>query len=346
MWANNATHHFTRVLVKGGLTLLMVGSVAAAPAVVTTVHHHNNPPAPVKKVAVQPAKKVVAPTPKPQPAPAPAPTPTATPAPAKTQTASQAPQPIPASDPAPGSGAKSLTPTTSPPAAPATDPGTAAPTGDGLADATGGYSSTNWSGYVSLAGNYTAVSGSWVVPAVTGNGSTETAESSWIGIGGVFSQDLIQTGTMNIVAADGSVDTEAFYELLPDVALIIPSLHVSPGDGMSANIVEVATDSWTVTITDNATGKSFNTTVSYTSSHSSAEWIEEDPSYGDGTQVPYANFSTVSFSGGTATHAGAAGTIAANNGQAIRMVSSSTGQPIAVPSVLASNGSAFHVTRK
>lgn len=346
IWANYSLQHFARVFVKGVLALVIVGSAAAAPVVVKTAHHHHNAPAVVKKVAVKTSPKISKPAAKPPAAPAPAvTTPVAAPAPAVTHASAPAPQPIPATEPAPGSGAKSLTPTSSS-SPPGGGGGAAAPTGTSLPDATGGYTSTNWAGYVALSGSYTAVTGSWTVPAVTGNGTTDTAEASWIGIGGVTANDLIQTGTLNIVSADGSVDTEAFYELLPDAALVIPSVAVSAGDNMSAIITETTVGSWQITITDNTNGQKFTTSVTYASSHSSAEWIEEDPSYGDGSQVPYATFSSVSFAAGTATRSGTAGTIAANSGQPITMVSNATGQPIAVPSVLTSNGGGFNVTRK
>jgi hypothetical protein len=288
------------------------------------------------KVIAKPAAKPVAPAATPVQAPAPAP------APAPVKTAQAQPTPIPAGQPAPGSGAKQLAPA---PAAPPPGGGSTSPPPSGsgsLPAATGGYHSTNWSGYVATAGNYTAVSGSWIVPKAAGNGTTTTAESSWVGIGGVFAGDLIQTGTANTVAADGSVQTDAWYELLPNVALDIPSLAVSPGDSISASVSETSPGQWLITITDNKTGQSFSTTVSYVSSHSSAEWVEEDPSYAGGSQVPFANFGTVSFTNGSATAGGAAMNVSAANSKPITMVDGSN-QPIATPSVLDAAGSGFNV---
>ena len=56
-------------------------------------------------------------------------------------------------------------------------------------------------------------------------------------------------------------------------------MTVSPGDHMHASVAEAVADSnlWTITIKDVTTGQSFTTTVPYTSTHDTAEWIEETP---------------------------------------------------------------------
>jgi hypothetical protein len=48
---------------------------------------------------------------------------------------------------------------------------------------------------------------------------------------------------------------------------------------MSASIAETIPGSeiWTITISDLSDGQSFSTTVPYTSTHATAEWIEETP---------------------------------------------------------------------
>src|ERR1041385_7576167 len=47
----------------------------------------------------------------------------------------------------------------------------------------------NWAGYVASGGTYTGVSGSWVVPSVS-DPTGESADATWVGIGGVGSDDL------------------------------------------------------------------------------------------------------------------------------------------------------------
>jgi hypothetical protein len=342
-WSHIWIHNVSKVTIKI-VAAIFIFSSTVAPVIATTSFHKpapTQPPVTVKTAAVikspQPAKPTQS-TPAAEPSPQAPATPAPAPPPAQ-------PKPIPASSPAPGSGAKTLSPAPanqpdpSPPANNPSQPGDNTPP-----PATGGYTSTNWSGYVATSGGYTSVSGSWRVPAATGNGISTTADGTWIGIGGVFSNDLIQTGTGNTIDANGQVSTYAFYELLPDVALEIPSLSVSAGDSMSANITETSSGVWQITITDNTRGQTFSTSVNYVSSHSSAEWIEEDPSYASGAQVPFDNFGSAAFTASSATASGTSATIAGNNGRPITMLSS--GQPVAVPSILTGSGTGFTVTRK
>lgn len=234
--------------------------------------------------------------------------------------------------PSPSSKVSGLTPTT--PAPSSSQPGGA--------QVTTGYTSSNWSGYMATGGTFTAVSGSWHATYATGNGSTTSADSTWIGIGGVTSGDLIQVGTQNIISASGQVSTSAFYEMLPAYAQTVPSVTVSPGDSMSASITEVGSSLWTITITDNTDGQTFSITVSYASSLSSAEWIEEDPSYSARQQIPFDNFQAAYFTGATTIQNGVAASLATSTAQPIIMVDSN-GQAVAVPSVI-SGGAAFSVT--
>jgi hypothetical protein len=308
--------------------ILILGGVAA-PVIAANTSHKQPPPKPVavKTAAIKkPASKPSKPTPAPQPAPAPVVAASPPPAP------KPKPKPFPSNLPAPGSGPKALAPVN--PAAPpsGTSSGSDPP-------ATGGYASLNWAGYVAINGGYTSVSGSWKVPNPTGNGSTMTADSSWIGIGGAFSSDLIQTGTMNFVSSSGQVTSAAFYELLPDAALEIAAMNISPGDLMFATIIETSAANWQISLTDNTTGQNFSANVSYSSSHSSAEWIEEDPSFLNGSLVPFDNFGKSLFSSSLANNA----SISANAGKPITLVNNSF-QALAFPSILTGGGTAFSVT--
>jgi hypothetical protein len=199
----------------------------------------------------------------------------------------------------------------------------------------------NWAGY-GASGSFSGISGSWTVPQVSTAGET-AADATWIGIGGVTTTDLIQTGTLDTVDADGQTSSSAFYELLPDAPVDITALNVSQGDGITASIGEVATGEWTITLNDTSNGESYTTTVAYSSSQSSAEWIEEDPS-GETSEVPLDNFGTVNFSGGSATENGSTVSIAGSGAQAFTMVDA-TGATLASTSALGSSGTSFSVTR-
>jgi len=250
------------------------------------------------------------------------------------------PTPAPASpptstdtDPAAGTSGSSSTGSSTPP--------TAAPP-----LTTTSYMSTNWSGYLAATPgvHYTAVSGDWTVPTATSTSSQNSYDAAWIGIGGVTSGDLVQVGTMDTVS-HGRETSSAFYELLPQSATAITSLTVTPGDDMSAAIAQTANGQWSITITDSTTGKSFSTTVTYTSSLSSAEWIEEDPSSSFGNLLPFDIFAPVTFTGVTTTASGNSITAAAGDAQPITLVSQNGRQSLAAPSALGTDGKSFTVTR-
>lgn len=295
-------------------------SVAAAPKVTT-------PPPPA------PSPTSIAPTPKSQPS---------------TPSQPAITKPVPATMPSPGSTPKALTPNSS-------QTTTSSTSGSGSTSTTtsnntpppasGGYTSTNWSGYVATSGGYNNISGNWQVPTVSGNGQTTSGDSSWIGIGGVYDSDLIQVGTTDNVSPTGQVNVSAFYELLPNAAIEIPSLTVSAGDNMSASLNQSQTNIWQIAINDLTSGKSYTTTVNYTSQLSSAEWIEEDPSYQSGGQVPLDNFGSVVFSNGDTLINGVEFSIGADQSKPITMVNSSN-QPIAVPSILSNNGQNFTISQQ
>src|SRR5437667_7118824 len=56
-------------------------------------------------------------------------------------------------------------------------------------------------------------------------------------------------------------------------------MTVKPGDRMHASIAEVVPDSnvWTITLKDVTENETFTLTVPYSSTHLTAEWIEETP---------------------------------------------------------------------
>ena len=153
--------------------------------------------------------------------------------------------------------------------------------------------SGNWFGYnqgtLEQGGKlFNSIGGQWTVPTATQHTSGQAEDSAdWIGIGGgcvdsgctATDSTLIQTGTEQDVSATGHTSYDAWYELVPAPELQITSMTIHPGDRMSASLAEVVGDSnvWNVTIKDLTTGQSYSTTVPYSSSHATAEWIEETP---------------------------------------------------------------------
>lgn len=201
--------------------------------------------------------------------------------------------------------------------------------------------SSNWSGYSASGGTYTAVAATWKVPTISAN-STVGADATWVGIGGVRSTDLIQVGTDATVQRN-QVTYEAWIELLPRPSQTVP-LVVNAGDTISASITQQADGTWQIVIKDLTTSQTYQTNVSYNSSRSSAEWIEESPSVGRAAVLPLDNFGSVSFSNATTVVNGRQETIQQAGGQPITM-NNSFGQVLAQPSTLGSDGESFSVSR-
>lgn len=208
------------------------------------------------------------------------------------------------------------------------------------------YTSTNWSGYFATTGNYIGISGSWVVPRATAGGSSSASDVTWIGIGGVTSKDLIQVGTEDTFTHAGAQKVSAFYEMMPGVLQPIPTLTVSPGDTIVASLSETSPNQWKISISDSTARKSYTNTVTYASSRSSVEWIEEDPSNKTNVPYPLDSFGTVSFTDATTNTSGEVNTLAANDAQSISMITGSTGTNEAIPSAINGSGDAFTITRR
>ena len=215
-----------------------------------------------------------------------------------------------------------------------------APTVPGIPD--NDNTSHNWSGYAATGGRYTAVTGTWTVPEFKPDGAFGI-DAAWVGIGGVRSRDLIQAGTEQTVTGSGSTQYEAWVEMLPRASRHV-ALTVHPGDSVTVSISEQSLNDWLIAFQNNTTGQTYQETVAYTSSHSSAEWVQEAPSAGRGGVLPLSNFGTVQFSDGSAVKDGQTVTIAGAGARPITMVSAAN-QALAVPSALNDDGASFSVAR-
>jgi hypothetical protein len=215
--------------------------------------------------------------------------------------------------------------------------------------------STNWSGYAVTGSAFTSAKASWVVPTVTCSKTPNTYSSFWVGIDGWTSSTVEQTGT-DSDCNGSSPSYYAWYEFYPAGSVLISSVPVSPGNHMSATVTFVSGSTFTVTITNETTGKSFskNGRVSR-AARSSAEWIAEAPCCTNaGGILPLSDFGTVDFGddytgiSGTndATDSSTSGDIGAfgSNIQEAIMVNGTTGANEAVPSGLSSDGTSFTVT--
>ena len=153
-------------------------------------------------------------------------------------------------------------------------------------------SSENWSGEIAIpsTANLTGVSGAWTIPAVQPSAIDE-ASGTWIGIDGVETSSLIQTGTAQNSGPGGGY--YAWVELLPAAPQEVGP--VAPGDVMDAIITETSLNVWTVGIADiTQNWQSLTQNVPYNTPGLTAEWIEEDPSTSGGL-APFADYGSTGF---------------------------------------------------
>ena len=70
----------------------------------------------------------------------------------------------------------------------------------------------------------------------------------------------------------------AWWEVIPGPSIDI-SMTIQPGDHMHASVAETVPNSnvWVITLQDVTRNETFSQTVPYSSSHATAEWIEETP---------------------------------------------------------------------
>ena len=171
-------------------------------------------------------------------------------------------------------------------------PASAASTHGGTIVALNANQSSNWGGYnqgaIEKGTLFNSIGAQWTVPAATQhtNGQDEYS-STWIGIGGGCPEStctlpdatLIQEGTEQDVAANGTTAYHAWFELIPAPSIRIGGLGVRPGDRIHASIKEVVPYSnvWSLLMQDLSTGRSWHKTLPYTSTHATAEWISETP---------------------------------------------------------------------
>jgi hypothetical protein len=201
-------------------------------------------------------------------------------------------------------------------------------------------SSSNWSGYAASGGTFTSVTATWTVPTVAAG--SPGADATWVGIGGLTSEDLIQAGTQAMVDGSGTVEYSSWIEMLPQSSRTVP-LSVSAGDSVTVTVTQQSGNDWLIAMKNSTTGGTYRVTVQYRSSNSSAEWVQEAPSVGRGL-VSLDQFGTVQFTEGSAVRDGTTMSLSALGAKAITMINRQ-GEPIAQPSTIAGDGSTFTVVR-
>jgi hypothetical protein len=205
-----------------------------------------------------------------------------------------------------------------------------------------------WSGYLVASDIHdfspvvSSVNGSWTVPQVQPSGN-DTFSGVWVGIGGYGEETLIQAGTEQEYV-NGRSTYYAWYELLPDYLVRVPSLHVRAGDTITASIslVDENASTWSIEINDVTRGEHFKEVVVYNSSMLSAEWIVERPKVND-TVSTLADFGNVTFTDCQTTLDNVAGSIG-NFSYAHLVMHNEEGTSLVSVSPLNDHGSGFTVS--
>lgn len=210
--------------------------------------------------------------------------------------------------------------------------------------AVGANQSNNWSGYnqgaLEQGGKlFHQISGTWVVPTATAHKAGEAEYSaSWVGIGGgcvdanctVTDSTLIQAGTEQDVDTTGKATYSAWWELIPAPSVTV-SLPVTSGNRVQVSITETTPGVWSIVIKNLSTAKSWSMSLPYTSTHATAEWIEETPvvidNSGNVTIGPMPKLSRVHFDRGLTNGSNAQ----LKSSEEIQLVDFN-GSPLATPS--------------
>jgi hypothetical protein len=208
--------------------------------------------------------------------------------------------------------------------------------------------STDWAGYLVTPDlenpqeQVTGINASWIVPRI-GVFSSDAYSSAWIGIGGHSEKTLIQVGTEHD-SVNGQEYYSAWYEMLPDVAIRINSVSVSPDDLITASVtlVDSDTNEWAIRINDVTKNEGFYRTFIYNSSRLSAEWMVERPHVNDEIAL-LANFGTIAFKDSYATIGDNVGKISSFLYSQVLMVNDLSVQ-LASVSPLGAEGASFNVT--
>lgn len=208
--------------------------------------------------------------------------------------------------------------------------------------------SLSWSGYLIASSidqpqpEVSQIIASWIVPNVKISAG-DSYSSAWIGIGGQFDKTLIQVGTEHNFI-NGNYIYSAWYEMLPNLAVQLNAIQVSPGDKITAAItlINSNTNVWNIQISDATTSQAFNQNFSYNSTRLSGEWMVERPTVNNQISA-LADFDTVTFTDCSLKLNNADGPIGNFSYSQIRMANNA-GTQLTNISPVSGDGSSFSVS--
>lgn len=170
--------------------------------------------------------------------------------------------------------------------------------------------SSNWAGLTLIGSDYTSVTGTIVVPTPKippgGNSRTQYSASAWVGIDGDTCESaILQTG-VDFYIQGGQVSFDGWYEWYPDYSYNFDTFSVSAGQTIRMTVTATSTAAGKATLENLSTGQTVSHSFSGETNRlceTNAEWIVEDFSNGN-SLVPFADFSTVTFTGASAVSGG------------------------------------------
>ena len=194
--------------------------------------------------------------------------------------------------------------------------------------------SQNWAGYgARRLHDVTSITATWQVPQVTG--AADSDSSTWIGIGGINSNSLIQAGTDQLIQGN-----KPYYyvwtEILPASPKRVSEIDLLPGDTITVTITQQQANKWSIILNDHDASQSVTKPITYVSCLCSAEWIEEAPSI-NGQETQLASFTSATFAQCSVSVAGKQLSLSQVHAQAIAMISPQ-GATMVEPQVLDSAG--------
>lgn len=207
---------------------------------------------------------------------------------------------------------------------------------------------SHWSGYIvdlhiqNRSEGVESVTASWIIPNVEST-PDNTYCSIWVGIDGYGESQLIQAGTEH-QRENGKLEYFAWYELLPATIITVKTLDIQPGDKITTSItlIDDASSTWLIKITDETEGRTFEKTVKYESPRKCVEWIVERPLV-SGVTSTLADFGEAKLTNCQTTINGVTGTIGDFTYTPAVMVDSNDNALVST-SKLNTDGSGFTVT--
>jgi len=222
--------------------------------------------------------------------------------------------------------------------------------------------SSNWSGVVDFSGaksynnssSFYYILADYVVPVASPaygacTGSWDYS-SSWVGIDGDDSGDVLQAGTESDALCSGSTTSAyyaAWYEWYPYGEVRITNLPVNPGDDLFVEVWHTsATSGYAYIInynTDQAVTIGFSSPPGTSLVGNSAEWIVERPTV-NGALATLTNYVTDYFSSAYAYTECGKEYKPGSSGSLLLTMDDANGNPISVPTLLGNEAIEFQAT--